>query len=138
MLRYLPDRTFGLVETNVYFFRSHVLLNQRFFVAHQNILQLGRDVEAVLADYDRGGQHMHLVLVRYPDRRRQAHDGLQSFMKAYMPDSTESGSVKTEDGKWTGAVHYGEFLVIAFGAPTEAEAERLVDVTQTNLKGGAR
>jgi len=51
LISYIPDKGFGLVEKNIYFFRSHVLLNQRFFIAHQNILQLGQDVEAVLAEY---------------------------------------------------------------------------------------
>lgn len=134
LLRFLPDRTFGLDEANVYFFRSHVLLNQRFFVAHQNILKLGRDVEAALGHYDRGGQRMHLVLVHYPEERR-AQEALQSFLKAYIPEARAKKPVlRTEDGKWTMARLYQEFLVIAFGAASEADAEKLVNSTETNLK----
>ena len=134
LLRFLPDRTFGLDEANVYFFRSHVLLNQRFFVAHQNILKLERDVEAALGHYDRGGQRMHLVLVHYPEERR-AQEALQSFLKAYIPEARAKKPVlRTEDGKWTMARLYQEFLVIAFGAASEADAEKLVNSTETNLK----
>ena len=137
LLGFMPDTTAGLDTANVYFFRSHVLLNQRFFVAQQNILQLGRDVEAVLGNYDREGQRMHLILVRYPTAVR-AQGALQSFLKAYMPEAAASGSVKTEDGKWTRARAYGEFLAIVFAAPTDAEAERLLTVTGANLKGKTR
>jgi hypothetical protein len=137
LLGFLPDKTFGLDTANVYFVRSHVLLNQRFFVAQQNVLQLGRDVEAVLGSYDREGKRMHLILVRYPTEKR-AQDGFQSFLKAYMPEALASGSVKTEDGKWTRARAYGEFLAIVFGAPVDVEAEKLLVATGTNLKGKAR
>jgi len=137
LLGFLPDKTFGLDTANMYFFRSHVLLNQRFFVAHQNILQLGRDVEAVMGPYDREGKRMHLVLVRYPSNKR-AQDAFQTFVRAYMPEAAASGSVKTEDGKWTRIRAYGEFLAIVFGALTEAEAEKLLAVTGTNLKGKTR
>jgi hypothetical protein len=137
LLGFLPDKTFGLDTVNVYFVRSHVLLNQRFFVANQNVMQLGRDVEAVLGSYDREGKRMHLVLVRYPTEKR-AQDALQGFLKAYMPEALASGSVKTEDGKWTRTRVYGEFLAIVFQAPAEAEAEKLLAVTGTNLKGKTR
>lgn len=137
LLGFLPNKTYGLDTANMYFFRSHVLLNQRFFVANQNILQLGRDVEAVLGAYDREGKRMHLVLVRYPTEKR-AQDGLQSFVKAYMPEALASGSVKTEDGKWTRTRVHGEFLAIVFGAPTEAEGEKLLAAAETNLKGRNR
>jgi hypothetical protein len=137
LLGFLPDKTFGLDTANVYFFRSHILLNQRFFVAHQNVLQLGRDVEAALGAYDREGHRTHLLLVRYSTEKR-AQDALQGFVKAYMPEAAASGSVKTEDGKWTRTRVYGEFLAIVFGAPAEAEAEKLLVVTGTNLKGKTR
>ncbi len=129
----LPGKSFGLDEANVYFFRSHVLLNQRFFVAHQNILQMGPDVEAALGHYDRGGQRMHLILLRYPTEKR-AQEALQSFSKAYMPEARAKGSLRTEDGKWTMARGSQEFVVIAFSAASEADAEKLVNSTEANIK----
>ena len=135
LLGLLPDKTLGLDTANVYFFRSHVLLNQRFFVARQNILLLGRDVEAVLGNYDREGQRMHLLIVRYPTPVR-AQEALQGFVKAYMPEApAKKPVVRTEDGKWTMARLYQEFLVIAFGSASEADAEKMVNSTEANLKG---
>jgi hypothetical protein len=134
LISYMPDKRFGLVEKNIYFFRSHVLLNQRFFMAHQNILQLGQDVEAVLAEYLVGQHKVHLVLVRYPSET-QALDGLSSFRKAYLPDARGRKIVKTEDAKWTGAMQYRVFVVIAFGAASEADADGLLKATEINLKG---
>ena len=134
LISYLPGKNFNLVEKNVYFFRSHVLLNQRFFVAHQNILQLGPDVEAVLAEYGVGQEKVHLVLIRYPSEKR-ALDGMASFKKAYLPEARTKDIVRTEDGKWAGAEHYKWFVTLVFGAATEADAERLLQVTEINMKG---
>jgi hypothetical protein len=137
LLNYVPDKRFGLVERNVYFFRSHVLLNQRYFIAHQNILQLGPDIEAVLAEYRVNQEKMHLVLIRYPSEKK-ALDGLSSFRKAYLPEARRRKIVKTEDGKWTGAEQYGEFVAVAFGAGSEAAAAGLLKATEINVKGKAQ
>ncbi len=134
LISYIPDKGFGLVEKNIYFFRSQVLLNQRFFIAHQNILQLGQDVEAVLAEYLVGQHKVHLVLIRYPSEKR-ALDSLSSFRKAYLPGARGRKIVKTEDAKWTGAMQYRVFVIIAFGAPSEADADGLLKATEINLKG---
>ena len=134
LISYLPGKNFGLVEKDIYFFRSHVLLNQRFFIAHQNIMQLGQDVEAVLAEYLVGQHKAHLVLIRYPTET-QALDGLSSFTKAYLPEARGKRIVKTEDAKWTGAMQHGVFVVIAFGTASEADADGLLKATEINLKG---
>lgn len=134
LISYVPDKSFGLAEKNIYFFRSHVLLNQRFFIAHQNILQLGQDVEAVLAEYRIGRQKAHLVLIRYPSEKK-ALDGLSSFAKAYLPEARGKKIVKTEDEKWAGATHYKEFVALVFGAASEADADSLLKAAEINLKG---
>jgi hypothetical protein len=137
LISYIPDKRFGLVEKNIYFFRSHVLLNQRFFIAHQNILRLSRDVEAVLAEYLAGQHKVHLVLLRYLSET-EALAGLSSFRKAYLPEARDRKIIKTEDGKWTGAVQYGRSVVIIFGAASEADGDNLLKATEANLKGEAR
>jgi hypothetical protein len=137
LISYLPEKGFGLVEENIYFVRSHVLLNQRFFIAHQNIMQLSRDVEAVLAEYLAGQQKVHLVLIRYPSET-EALAGLSSFKKAYLPEARDRKIIKTEDTKWTGAARYGKSVVIIFGAASEADVDKLLRATEANLKGEAR
>ncbi|HVN25740.1 MAG TPA: DUF6599 family protein [Syntrophorhabdales bacterium] len=137
LISYLPDKDFGLSKNNVYFFRSHVLLNQRYFIAHQNILQLSPDVEAALAEYRKGKGLMHLLLIRYPSEKNAA-DGLSSFKKAYLPEAHDKSIVRTEDGKWTGAVQDKMFVAIVFGAVSEAEAGRLLKAISIEGRGKAQ
>jgi hypothetical protein len=130
----IPGRDFGLIDKSVRYLRSHVLLNQRFFIAHQNILNLNRKTEAVLARYLQEKQRTQLLLVRYP-KRKEAGEAFQGFMKVYLPEAGGKDRFKTEDRKWTFARQRNEFVVIVFGAPTEADAETLLKATEEKLHG---
>ena len=132
LIHALPDRKAGLVEKSIRYLHSHVLLNQRFFVAHQNILNLSRETEAVLAQYLRDKQKIHLLLIRYPGEK-QADAAISSFRQAYMPEALEKGLLKTEDGKWTGARRSREFVLVVFGASGEREAEERIKAAEQKL-----
>ncbi len=129
---FIPGKDFGLVDKSVRYLRSHVLLNQRFFIAHQNILNLSRRTEAVLAQYLRDKEKVQLLLIRYPDLK-EAGDAYRDFMKVYLPEARGKDRSKTEDRKWTLARQRNEFVVIVFGASAEADAEALLKATEEKL-----
>jgi len=135
LVGFIPGRKFGLVDKSVRYLKSHVLLNQRFFIAHQNILNLNRKTEALLAQYLQDKQKIHLLLIRYPDLK-EAIDAYESFMKVYLPDARGKDRSKTEDRKWTFARQRNEFVFIVFGAPAEADAEALLKATEDKLPRG--
>ncbi len=135
LIRYIPGKEMGLVDRSVRYLKSHVLLNQRFFIAHQNILSLSRKNEAVLAQYLQNRQKVQLLLIRY-DHLEEARDAYKSFLKAYLPDAEGKDRLKTEDGKWTIAWQRNEFILIVFGAPTAADGEGLLKATEEKLSGG--
>jgi len=56
-------------------------------------------------------------------------------MKAYLPDAGGRDHSRTEDRKWTFARQRNEFVLIVFGAPTEADAETLLKVMENKLPG---
>ena len=133
LISVLPDGQAGLVEKSIRYLHSHVLLNQRFFVANQNILHLSPKTDAVLAPYLREGKKIHLLLIRY-FTPKEAEAALQSFKKAYMPEAGEKETLQTEDKRWTGARRQKEFILIVFGAPREASARELIQATENNLE----
>jgi hypothetical protein len=128
----IPGKDFGLVDRSVRYLKSHILLNQRFFIAHQNILNLNRGTEAVLAEYTQAKTKTHLLLVRYPSAK-EAQDAYQGFMGAYLPDAKGKDLLKTEDQKWTMVRQRGEAVIIVFGTPTAADAEGLFKATEKKL-----
>ena len=135
LVGFIPGKNVGLVDKSVRYLRSHVLLNQRYFIAHQNILNLNRKTEAVLAQYLQDKQKTHLLLIRYPDLKG-AVDAYESFMKVYLPDARGKDRSRTEDRKWTFARRRNEFVFIVFGAPAEADAEALLKATEDKLPRG--
>jgi hypothetical protein len=135
LVGFIPGKDLGLVDKSLRYLRSHVLLNQRFFIAHQNILNLSRKTEAVLAQYLQGKQKTQFLLIRYTNLK-EAADAYRSFMKVYLPDVRGTDRARTEDRKWTFARQRNEFILIVFGAPTEADAEALLKATQEKLPGG--
>jgi hypothetical protein len=137
LVAFIPAKDLGLVDKSIRYIRSHVLLNQRFFIAHQNILNLNRKTEAVLAQYIRDKQKTQLLLIRYPNLK-EAGNAYQSFMKAYLPDTGGKDHSRTEDRRWTFARQRNEFVLIVFGAPTEADAESLLKATEGKLERSLR
>ena len=135
LVGFIPGKDLGLVDKSVRYLKSHILLNQRFFVADQNIFNLNRKTEAVLAQYLQDKQKTQLLLIRYPDSK-EAGDAYQSIMKVYLPDAGGMDRSKTEDRKWTFARQRDEFVVIVFGAPTAVDAEALLKATEGKLPGG--
>jgi hypothetical protein len=134
LIRALPDRKMGLVEKSIRYLHSHILLNQRFFIATRNILNLNPQTEVVLAQYLRAGKKIHLLLVRYPDAK-EAAAALLGFKGAYMPEASEKGVLQTEDRQWTSARRVNEFVLIVFGAQSEREAGELIEETAKKIGG---
>jgi hypothetical protein len=135
LIHYLPGE--GLVERSTRYFHLHQSLNYHYFVSHQNILRLGKQTNAVLAFYllPQGGGKTFLLLIRYPTQKL-AGEALQSFVRAYMPESSFSRVIKTESGRWTAAQSYQEYVIVVSDAPTKEKAEGMIQTTRKNL--GAR
>ena len=130
----IPGKNYGLIDRSVRYLKSHVLLNQRFFIAHQNILNLNKRSEAVLAQYIREKEKTHLLLIRYPSGK-EAQEAYRSFMGKYLPDAGGKDRLRTEDQKWTMARQVGEAVIIVFGAPTAPDAEALIEAIEKKLSG---
>ena len=133
ILGYLPDKTVPFTKKDAWFLRSHIHLNQRFFVARANILMLAPDVEAVLARYDTNDGRIYILLARYPSPDK-ASATLASFKNTYMPDAGQAGLVKTENGKWTSISRLNSFVMVVFDAKDESSAINLINTTKDILK----
>ena len=74
-----PDRTC--------FFRSYLVLNSAYFLASQDLLDLGPQVEGVTTEYRSsrtGAGRMRIVLVRYPSADA-ARGAAVKFLQGYVP-----------------------------------------------------
>jgi hypothetical protein len=119
----------GLDPRSVRYFHNHLVLNIHYFISQENILRLDQKTEAVLGLYGEKGSLGRLLVVRYPDAG-PAREALSSFRRAYLPEGSGTGAVRTENGKWTTAGRFGEMVTVVFDAPSESEAAALLARTR--------
>ena len=124
ILSLLPQK--GLQPKTIRYLHHHIVLNSHFYVADQNILNLGPDTEATLAEYKRGEEKARLLLVQYPDRGKgaKAHT---AFFKYYLPEANSGLPVRLENAKWSAADLRGKLLVIVLEADNQQIAESLIE-----------
>lgn len=116
----------GLKTGRTSYFHSEINLNNRFFVASENILRLGKTTECVFAEYGEGEESGgNLLIVAYAERG-QAEDALRSFLDGYLPEGRETGIARTERGRWTAAKASERFLAVVFDAPSRERAEAIL------------
>ena len=88
------------MENSILYFYNHTILNHHYFVANENILQLNKQTQGVLARYALEDEKSYLLVVQYPTIH-DADMAYKSFLNAYLPDAMTKGMVQTENGKWT-------------------------------------
>jgi hypothetical protein len=116
----------GLKTDRTSYFHADIHLSNRFFVASENILGLGKTTECVFAEYGTGKEgNGNLLIVAYPDAE-QAQSALRSFLAGYLPEGRNTGVARTEGGRWCAANAVDRTLAIVFDAPARERAEALL------------
>ena len=123
MVAFLPPAALRPERTS--YFHSVVNLNNRFFVASENLLRLDRSTDCVIGEYGAGGaEPVTLLLIRYPDGDR-ARSARQSFLASYLPEAGPEGIARTDSRKWVSASVRENYLTVVFEAPSEDAAKKL-------------
>ncbi len=121
----------GLRKNRTSYFHSNIHLNNRFFIASENILELDRETDCVLAEYGPSDEDpVSLLIVFYPDRQK-ALDAYRSFIEGFMPEAVETGTIRMENSKWTKAQIAGNTVAVVFDAPTEEFAGQILSGIKT-------
>jgi hypothetical protein len=116
----------GLKHKTVRYLHHYLVLNYHFYVSDDNILNLGPDTEAVLAEYHREKERALLLVVSYPNANAAA-DAREGFLKHYLPDADPTGMALQENGKWSGAAANGELVAVTFDADSRSYAQHLLE-----------
>lgn len=132
LVKLLPKRKHLSKQIN--YFHNHSCLNIYYFLAEENLFNLGRETEGILARYkspapvnaETESASFVLLLIRYPSMAK-AEKACRSFLHAYLPDADGEGMAQTEDFKWTSAKRMGNLLIGVFDAPSKTDIVALVD-----------
>lgn len=124
MVGFLPRESLRPDRTS--YFHGNVSLNNRYFIASENILGLDRSTDCVFAEYETGsGEPGLLLLIRYSGEERTLA-ARRSFLSSYAPEAGPEGLAQTENKKWVSATARGRHLVIVFESPSPDWARKLV------------
>jgi hypothetical protein len=115
----------GLQSRSIRYLHHHILLNYHFYLADENILNLGQQTDAVLAVYQRSGKRAHVLLVSYPNEENAA-EAHRALLLYYLPEAKSTAAVLLEDGKWSATGLKNKFLTVVLEADTRPLAENLL------------
>ncbi len=131
ILKLLPE--IGLIEESIRYFRHHSWLNSFYFIAQENILLINDQTDVVLAKYGTPENHYFLLLIKYlsADDAIKAH---HSFIKNYLPELSIEPIVQIEDGRWSGCLRSGTYLIAIFNSPDREKASQLIGETRKRIE----
>jgi len=119
ILEYLPKA--GLIPESIRTFTHHAWINTYYYIAEDNLLNIDRNNEAVLAKYQNGEEKLLLLLVEYTDEI-DALNSLEKFVQAFMPEADEDLALRIEDKTWVAAGQIGNLTAVVFQGDTKASA----------------
>jgi len=111
-----------LLPHSARFFHLHQALNYHYYLARENLLNLGTETDVVFARYQPGA--VILVMIRY-DSERSASAALASFRAGYMPEAGDGRTQMTENGKFVASDQAGQHVIVVLDAESENSAVSL-------------
>ena len=123
MVRRLPQPDLNSRSTS--FFHSDVVLNNRYFIATENVLQLTDETNCVFGEYGDAGENGKLLVVEYGNAA-WAEEAFGEFLRSYLPEAGDDHLFQLESGTWVMAKMNDRHVSIVFEAPSEARAVELL------------
>lgn len=120
----------GRVPFSDRFFHLHQSLNYHYYLARENLLNLGPDTDVVIARYRPGSSY--LVIVRY-ETGEDAAGAVASFKAGYMPDAGTEETVMTENGKYVSCRQIGRHAVVVLDAESESATNALLEASVESI-----
>ena len=115
----------GLDERETSFFHSDVVLNNRYFIAMENVLQLTDETNCVFGEYGNAGENGKLLIVEYGNDA-WAEEAFDEFLRSYLPEAGDDHLHQLESGHWVIARRNERYVAIVFEAPSEERAVELL------------
>ena len=123
LLRSLPSQDLNL--RTVSFFHSDVVLNNRYFLATENVLQLTDETNCVFGEYGSEGENGKLLIIEY-ENAVWAEEAFNGFLRSYLPEAGDDHLLQLEGGGWVMARVNDRRISIVFEAPSEGRAVELL------------
>lgn len=115
----------GLNQRTLTYFHSDVVLNNRYFLTSENVLQLTDETNCVFGEYGSSGEGGKLLVIEYGNAA-WAEEAFDGFLASYLPEAGEDHVLQVESGGWAAARREGPYVAIVLEAPSEGRAVELL------------
>ena len=124
----------SLISGSVHFFHRQIILKNLYFFSDQNVLNLDRETDCLLADFRMDKYRLKLLLIQYPDTTiaKEVEDSLKEI---YLQNksSTDDNIFKTKEEKLLGMDSQGNYLILVFEGKKREDILWLLDSTKSSL-----
>ena len=127
----------SLVASSVRYFTHHIWQNSLFFISNENILDMGKNTEAVLGRYVFPDVAVHLLLIQYP-READATLAQEHFRAAYQPSLATPAPDAAVQPPPVHLRRADRLLMLAFGAADEKTVDTLFQKIEHRQQQGVR
>ena len=110
--------TQNLIPHRTSYFHSNVSLNNRFFIASENILHLDSTTDCAIAEYKTDSEENAILLAVHYSDADAARAACDSFVQVYLPELKGNLRGRTEKRKWISVKVCNRLLTILFEAPS--------------------
>jgi hypothetical protein len=135
LLSCLPGK--GLLDQETRYFHKELSLRTHYYLADTNILDLGKETEALLARYKVNKNKIRVLLVKYPEKKN-AQKAAGQFKKIYLdvnPGDKKRDFIKEiERGEFVSVSQKDNFLVLVFEAKEKEICQQLTQNILGKLK----
>ncbi|MDP3024440.1 MAG: hypothetical protein Q8O10_02795 [candidate division Zixibacteria bacterium] len=133
LLSKLPPE--GLIPNSQRFFHKQIVLNNLYFIATENLLNLNESTSAVMGDYLLGKMNLKLLLISYPDSS-SAKSSFDNFCTKYLKVSPASKRIiqKVEENKFVGLELEKNYLWITFESKDEKKTGTFLKNVREKLR----
>ena len=133
----LPEA--GLLPESVHYFHTKMCLDYFYYLADDNILNLSKKTNAVMADYRTNSDKYKLLVVQYESDGSCA-EASGSFHTLYLKEEPpEEGVIRSkeiEGGQWVSSLRNRTLLYIVFEGKSQEESEELLRRAASSLTQG--
>ncbi len=126
----LPEK--DLAPAGFVYFHHYIWLNSYYFIADYNILDIDKNVDAVLAKYGAPEDRSYLLLAEYPDNNA-ARKAYTQMKQKYAPEAKTNTAVRLEDGTWFAVWIKGNKAGVVFNGSTREATEKLYRAAEKKM-----
>ena len=135
----LPEA--GLLPESVHYFHRKMCLDYFYYLADDNILNLNKETNAVIADYRTASGKAKLLAVEY-DPGDSCAEASRSFHAVYLkqgpPGDGAIRSNEIEGAQWVSSLRNANLLLIVFEGESQKDCEELLQAAVSSLTQGGK